>query len=346
MRISRGAAGSTTAGVAAATGRHVGLWAALGVLLLATGAFFALGAGSSNKTTPKAQTVHVLGESIKSTALSTCSTGGFCISGDVTGLAPGTTKPLTLTVVNPNPFPIYVTQLGGTAGQSTGGCDGANNLTVSSWTTTTQPTTTTLPSDAIAVAPATSSGPGTATQDVNISFNDLGTTANQDNCLNATVPLTYSGHASWYGNCITGKHGGGLTVNSGDVVCLTSPANVTGGITVASGGTLIVNPGSNISGGLKSSGGATKINLCGATVSGGVSIAGATGPVWIGGSSLCPNSTISGGVTLTKNTGGVQVGGNDISGGLTCTGNNPAPTNNGSPNKVSGKKSGQCAGSF
>jgi hexosaminidase len=38
------------------------------------------------------------------------------------------------------------------------------------------------------------------------------------------------------------------------------------------------------------------------------------------------------------------IGGNLIVGPLTCSGNNPPPTNNGAPNTVFGRRSGQCAG--
>ena len=342
MRIRRGAAGSTTAVVAVPTSRRIGLWAVLGALLLSSGALFAIAASRSHGGIPNAKTVHVLGESIKTGAATTCSTGAFCISGDVSDLAPAQTKSITLTLTNPNPFPIYVTQLGGTAGAANG-CDGASNLTLNSWSVTGAPNT--IPAGAITIGPATSSGFGSATtQNVTVMFNDLGATPPQDSCLNNQIPLTYSGQAMWYGNCITGKQSGGVVVHSGDIVCLTTPANVTGGITVASGGTLIVSPGSNITGGVKSAGGASMINLCGASVSGGVDITGATGPVWIGATNYCPGNTITGGLTLTSNTGGVQIVGNNISGGMSCSSNNPAPS--GSGNKVSGKRAGQCAGSF
>ena len=54
-------------------------------------------------------------------------------------------------------------------------------------------------------------------------------------------------------------------------------------------------------------------------------------------------NTIVGAVALTRNTTGVVVAGNTIGGSLSCSGNNPAPTDAGRPNTVSGLASGQCS---
>ncbi len=93
------------------------------------------------------------------------------------------------------------------------------------------------------------------------------------------------------------------------------------------------------------------------------------------GSPACPGNTFSANVNITNNTGGFEFGdntttasgsviisgntfsgnagegvaeveANKITGGLSCaTSNNPALTNDGLKNTVSGTKSGQCAGS-
>jgi hypothetical protein len=364
VRIRRGAQSSTVQGA--------GLKPALLKTATVLMAFVLFGAGiawvnthggSSHQRTPLAQPVRVLGE--KLVAASSCPTNHFCMSGDVNGLIPGTTTSWPLTLINPNPFPIYVTQLSTTVGDSATGCDGPANLTVPSFQAT---GTGDIPADAITVGPATSSGPGTIVKTLSVHFNDLPTP--QDSCLGTKFLLTTNGQAVWNINCINGKQGS-VTVSAGQTVCLTTPADVKGGITVKAGGTLIVSPGSSISGGLKSTGGASRIDLCGASVSGGVSISGVSGLVTIGGVNSCPGNDISGGLTLTNNTGGIQVVGNTVSGGITisgntssspqfvesnnvsgglaCAGNNP-PLSHGSSsataNTVKGARSGQCAGSF
>ena len=89
-----------------------------------------------------------------------------------------------------------------------------------------------------------------------------------------------------------------------------------------------------------------------------ISITGAAGPVMVNG--LEENGTLTlsdgtGGVTLSAssvngpvyvedNAGpSVTVAGNSVTGSLYCTGNNPAPTDNGSINTVSGTATSQCA---
>ena len=54
---------------------------------------------------------------------------------------------------------------------------------------------------------------------------------------------------------------------------------------------------------------------------------------------------ISGNANVSGNSGSAPlVGDNTIGGNLRCFNNSPPPTNFGSPNTVSGKKQGQCAG--
>jgi hypothetical protein len=54
-------------------------------------------------------------------------------------------------------------------------------------------------------------------------------------------------------------------------------------------------------------------------------------------------NTIGGAVALTRNTIALVVAGNTITGSLSCNGNNPAPTDNGRLNTVTGLASGQCS---
>jgi hypothetical protein len=146
-----------------------------------------------------------------------------------------------------------------------------------------------------------------------------------------------------------------------------SGATVINGVTV--GGNVIVQPGadvlikhSTINGGL-SSNGAHSLTLSDSTVKGGTTVTNSTGPVLIGQDSNqgCTGNTLrtltvdgnkggvkvagnltSGSVRVSNNTGGTSIEGNTIGGGLDCPGNNPAATNNGNPNSVSGPRSGQC----
>lgn len=307
--------------------------------------------------------VEVLGETLTASAI--CPTGGFCIQGNVNNLVPGSGQILTLTLLNPNNFTIYVTDLAVAPGTAATGCNGEINLSVPGWAATGSGP---IPSDAISIGAGSTSSPAMATKSLTVSMLDLHNLA-QNNCEGARIPLSYTGHALWYGNCVTNAKTGGLTVTAGQVDCITSPGKVTGGITVQSGGALVINPGGSVTGGVKAAGGATQVFLCGANITGGLSIANATGPIEIGGSQ-CAQNSITGGLTLTGNTGGLEVIGNHVTGGytisgnkgsspqlvesntgtggMTCTSNVPAVSDGGpsTANSVTGPKSGQCAGSF
>ena len=55
-------------------------------------------------------------------------------------------------------------------------------------------------------------------------------------------------------------------------------------------------------------------------------------------------NSVNGRVYVENNAGpSVTVAGNAVTGSLYCTGNNPAPTDNGSINTVSGTATSQCA---
>ena len=334
--------------------------------------------GGTTSGIPKGQAIATQLDGVN-LAAAKCATGTFCISGSVTGIGPITApQTLTLTINNPNSFPIYVTKLTVAAGTA-GTCNGAATLASTGWQAV---STSPLPTDALPVAAATSSGPGQATRTVTVNWTDS-LTVDQTHCLNTTIPLVYGGQALSFGNCITGAQSG-LTVRANQVDCVGGTGKVTGGITVANGGGLVLDSGASVAGGIKETSGATENLFCGANITGGITITASTGPVVLGNGNYCAGNAITGGVSLTNSTDGIEVvknnitggltvtgnsglvpgsqsGGepvgvgsnqyvasNSISGGITCTPNNsPGLSNGGSPNRVNGPRSGtQCSGSF
>jgi hypothetical protein len=177
--------------------------------------------------------------------------------------------------------------------------------------------------------------------------------------------------------CITSTVNGTFTVHSGQAICIKSPGRVNGTLTVEPGGALSLD-GAVVNGGITSSG-ATALRFCGSTISGNVIVSTTTGFVVIGdggddGAPGCAGNTlntplltlsnntggfefaanhVSGTVTFSGNTGAgptvedaaPEVEGNTIVGALSCaSSNNPALTNGGQRNTVTGVKSGQCSG--
>jgi hypothetical protein len=170
---------------------------------------------------------------------------------------------------------------------------------------------------------------------------------------------------------VTGSVPGGLTVTSGQAVCLSSGATVGGGISVEPGGSLVLT-GAQVNGGVTSRG-AASVSICGSTVSGSVKIAATTGMVSVGDDDAgCAGNRIGALLSLSDNVGGLEVFGNTIGGttsvtgnqgapppsgdavpeieqnriggALLCSANAPAPTNDGLPNTVTGARAGQCSG--
>jgi hypothetical protein len=195
------------------------------------------------------------------------------------------------------------------------------------------------------------------------SANDVGSTSV---VITQTVTFTTA--------CITGTIDGGYTVKSGHAVCFAAGSIVNGGITVQSGGALSVT-GTTVNGGVASTG-ATALRVCGSTVNGGISASVSSGFVMIGdggddGPPGCAANTIDGNATLTNNSRGfefagdkvtgnvtlsgntvtaptgedaAEVEGNAITGNLSCaTSNNPALTDGGQRNTVTGTRTGQCS---
>lgn len=106
--------------------------------------------------------------------------GVFGISGSVTELVPGTTRPLVVTITNPNGYAIDVLSVTTTVGSPGGGCP-AGSLVV--------------PPYAYSSGPAVSApGKGSTTLTLSAQYVDS-LTADQSGCRGATFPLTFTGTA-------------------------------------------------------------------------------------------------------------------------------------------------------
>ncbi|MGH3683044.1 MAG: CARDB domain-containing protein [Natronosporangium sp.] len=135
---------------------------------------------------------------------------------------------------------------------------------------------------------------------------------------------------------IRGRHVGAVTVTDG-VTCLAAGARVVGPVDVQAGAGLVAT-GATVSGQLTAAGAAVVL-LRDTEVVGPVTVTGTTGGLALSGNRL------TGPVSLHDNTTGgfaIVVAGNRIVGLLSCTGNAPAPVNQGTPNQVIGRKTGQC----
>ena len=217
------------------------------------------------------------------------------------------TQPLSLTVT-PAPLAVTTTSLpGATLGSAYSAALAATGGTPPyAWSVTAGP----LPPGLSLSSAGTISGtPAVAgTYPVTVQAAD---SASPRQTATARLSVTVGGCTT----SITGSHTGQITAGKGQFVCIGPGASQNGAITVSSGGGL---------------------SIAGSTVTGGVSASGAAG-VGLSG------STINGSVSLTGGTGPSLVAGNTIIGSLSCSGNNPPPSDNGQPNKVSGKSTGQCS---
>jgi hypothetical protein len=81
---------------------------------------------------------------------------------------------------------------------------------------------------------------------------------------------------------------------------------------------------------------AATVSLLNTTVTGAVKAVD-SGPVGL------ENSVVRGSVTLRRNHTATVVSASRITGSLSCSGNDPAPDDNGLPNRVAGQVQGQCA---
>ncbi|MCU1451689.1 MAG: hypothetical protein JWP02_3859 [Acidimicrobiales bacterium] len=185
------------------------------------------------------------------------------------------------------------------------------------------------------------------------------------------ITATYSGDGNFLDStktlsqvvtCSTNLSGNlsSLSVPVNGSVCL-SNATVAGSITVASGGVLSVV--SSTIGGKVTATAPGAVSICGSRTGATVSVTNATKFVILGDpfDRNCPVNTFGGTVIATGNAGGVEIAGNTINGSLTadnnlvlteigansinaalgCSGNNPAPVNDGRPNR-SAARTGQC----
>jgi hypothetical protein len=104
----------------------------------------------------------------------------FAIAGSVTQLVPGTSRPLTLTISNPNGYDIDVMSITTTVSSPGADCP-ASSLVVPPYTYTSGPTVT---------AP----GKGSTTMTLTAQFVDS-LTDNQSGCNDKAFPLTFTGTA-------------------------------------------------------------------------------------------------------------------------------------------------------
>jgi hypothetical protein len=163
-------------------------------------------------------------------------------------------------------------------------------------------------------------------------------------------------------------------------VTFAGPVTIKGGVTVEAGATFVLGSEENpvhtgtISGGIRSQD-AASVQIHFSTINGGVNLSGGAGPfggpfdiTWntiedsvINGSVNITGyngfwqgffrNTVNGAVNFNNNTvvdpDGNEFQTNTIHGSLNCSGNTPSPQqgdSGGSPNEVSGRKTGQCAG--
>ncbi|GLY22810.1 S8 family serine peptidase [Micromonospora sp. NBRC 101691] len=153
-----------------------------------------------------------------------------------------------------------------------------------------------------------------------------------------TLPVTMEVTDQTCDRVIKGEYRGPVRTGT-TVTCLAPGATVFGPVTVDKGAGLIALDAA-VSGPVTATG-AGVVELTGSRIDGPVSVTAGTGRVAISG------TRVTGPVSLVDNRTGttpVVVSGNRIEGPLRCVGNEPAPTNDGVANTVSGPRSGQCAG--
>src|ERR687887_54526 len=166
------------------------------------------------------------------------------------------------------------------------------------------------------------------------------TAAGTTTCTDVLAPGTY----------------GKVVVPAGATCFTDGPVVVRGGLFVEAGATFVLGSEENavptgvISGGVHATD-AASVQIHFTTINGGVDVQGGSGPfggpfdiTW----NAIEDNVINGGATI-ENYDGFWMGfiRNTVNGSLNCTGNSPAPQigdSEGSPNTVTGSKTGQCAG--
>jgi hypothetical protein len=137
-------------------------------------------------------------------------------------------------------------------------------------------------------------------------------------------------------SAVTGTRIAPFAVSSG-VTCLAEGARIIGPVSVSPDASLVAT-GATITGVVTATGAAT-VRLVDTTVTGPVSVTGVTDRVLISGSRLTGPVSVVGAATGFAP---VVVSGNTVRGVLSCHGNSPAPVNEGIPNTVTGRATGQC----
>ncbi|WP_092617208.1 PQQ-binding-like beta-propeller repeat protein [Jiangella sp. DSM 45060] len=134
---------------------------------------------------------------------------------------------------------------------------------------------------------------------------------------------------------IADGHDGPLTVTEG-TTCVTG-ATVAGPVSVGAGAGLVVTD-AEVTGSVRADA-AALVTITDSSIGGLVSITGTTSVVTLSG------NDITGPVRLVDNTAAEPpvVAGNTITGALVCVGNEPPPTDDGTPNTVTGLATRQCA---
>lgn len=162
---------------------------------------------------------------------------------------------------------------------------------------------------------------------------------------------------------------GKVTVSATGSTCIDN-ASVSGNLTIPAGAKVSIT-NAEIAGSL-SSDGAALLAVCGSSVGGSVKVSNTSGFLLMGDPGRgCLGNRLKNSVTLSSNQSALMLGGNDIKanvkvtgtrgagplpqdtraqieantirGGLTCSNNIPTATDNGRPNTVRGKRSGECA---
>ncbi|MBO0610741.1 S8 family serine peptidase [Myceligenerans salitolerans] len=136
---------------------------------------------------------------------------------------------------------------------------------------------------------------------------------------------------------ITGRHLGRISVTEG-TTCV-DDATVLGRVSVSDGAGLRVTDSKIVA--LVRADGASEVRVCDSRVTGTLTVTSSSGVTIGDPAANCAGNRVTGPVTVTRSEGPV-IGDNRITGPLACYRNDPEPTDNGSPNTVTGRQFGQC----
>jgi hypothetical protein len=135
-------------------------WAVIAVLVVGTAAAAATGNGNGNGNGNPGHAITVTGTS-------------------PTGLSPGATKPVTVTISNPNQQDAQVTSVTITVGNASSSCPAAGNITVTSY-------------DSARRGALVYIAPKNGSVQVPLSITMLDPHASQDTCKSKSFPLTFN----------------------------------------------------------------------------------------------------------------------------------------------------------